>query len=96
MVRYVLHNQDAVAHNAGMCIMIDTMIGNNDGVPFTVPGLGLVDTFADFPAAKIPDFIQALEKKDFGDPGTVAHLTLKLGPKFEIPDRVLRHNGVAA
>ena len=58
--------------------MIDTMIGDNDGVPFTVPGLpGLVTTFADFRQPKeIPDFIQALEVPNLRNPGTIAHMTL--------------------
>jgi hypothetical protein len=70
--------------------MIDTLIGNNDGVPFAVPGRqGLVTTFADFRAAKsVPDFIQALEVPDLRAPGTVAHLSLKLANGFEPPGRL--------
>src|SRR5262249_54372297 len=77
--------------NIGLRIQVDTMIGGNDGVPFTVPGLpGLVNNFADFPmAGPVPDFIQALERPDLQNPGTVAHMTLKLGGKYEPPGRVL-------
>ncbi len=43
--------------------MVDTQIGGNDGVPFTVPGLGLIDTMKEFKTAEeVPDFLQALEK----------------------------------
>src|SRR5262249_11339817 len=89
LVRYRILNKDARAHKVGLRIQVDTLIGNNDGVPFTVPGIGLVTTFADFRRARdIPDFIQALEIPNINNPGTVAHMTLKLGGKIEAPGRV--------
>jgi hypothetical protein len=95
-VRYIFENKDAKAHTIGMRMMLDTLIGSNDGVPFTVPGqTGLVTTFADFPKnGPIPDFIQALEVPNLQNPGTVAHLSLKLGNNIEVPSRVsLTHWG---
>jgi len=90
-VRYLLENKDARPHKVGIRAMVDTLIGKNDGVPFTVPGVpGLVDTCRDFPAQQpIPDFIQALEFSDLKHPGTVAQMNFKLGGKLEPPDRVL-------
>src|SRR5690606_20981189 len=45
-VRYVIENRDPRPHPVGLRIQVDTLIGENDGVPFTVPGLpGLVTTF---------------------------------------------------
>jgi hypothetical protein len=89
-VRYVIENKEFRAYKIGLRIQVDTLIGANDGVPFTVPGLpGLVAQFADFPkAGPIPDFIQALEQPSLQNPGTVAHLSLKLGSKIEAPQRV--------
>src|SRR5207244_10164393 len=65
LVRYIFENNGKQAVNAGFRQEIDTLIGNNDGVPFTVPGRGLVNTSADFVNAKqVPDFVQALERGD--------------------------------
>ena len=90
LARYIIHNQTNMPHRVGMRFMIDTLIGTNDGVPFTVPGLpGLVDTCRDFKnSGEVPDFIQALENPDLRDPGTVAHMTLRLGRSIEPPSRV--------
>ncbi|MFN4259959.1 MAG: hypothetical protein ACK4RK_11755 [Gemmataceae bacterium] len=90
LVRYQIENRDEKPRRVGLRFMLDTYIGANDGVPFMLPGAkGLNNTSADFnqPAA-IPDFIQALEREDLKDPGTIAHLQLKLGGRFEAPSRV--------
>lgn len=91
LVRWIIHNQDRRAHNVGLRLQLDTLIGSNDGVPFTVPGFpGLVDTIADFRQAKdVPDFIQALEFGNLRNPGTIAHLTAKIGGAIEPPGRLL-------
>jgi hypothetical protein len=59
--------------------MLDTYIGANDGVPFTIPGRqGFVDTLADFEKKKIPDYIEVVEKPDdVKDPGTVVRMGLR-------------------
>jgi hypothetical protein len=90
LVRYVIENKDTKAQTVGLRMQLDTLIGGNDGVPFTVPGLpGLVTTFADFPKqGPIPDFLQALEVPNLQNPGTVAHLSLKPGKGVEVPSRV--------
>jgi hypothetical protein len=90
LVRYKLENQDTQPHKLGIRFLLDTYIGANDGVPFTIPGqTQLCDTMLDFPRpADVPDFIQALEREDLRHPGTIAHLQLRLGGKMEPPDRV--------
>jgi hypothetical protein len=59
--------------------MLDTFIGANDGVPFTIPGKkGFVDTKAEFTQKQIPDYIEVIEKPDDPkDPGTVARVGLR-------------------
>src|SRR5262249_42721361 len=66
-------------HKVGLRFMLDTFIGGNDGVPFTVPGrTGFLDQQDQFAGPKVPDFVEAVEKPgDPRDPGTVAHLALK-------------------
>lgn len=92
-VRYQLRNRDDRAHSVGIRFLLDTFIGDNDGVPFTIPGdSSLCDTMKDLPAQagdkKIPDFLQALEKPDLAHPGTIAHLRLKIEGVEEQPVRV--------
>jgi hypothetical protein len=92
-VRYRIDNRDSKKHQVGLRFLLDTYIGANDGVPFTVPGdSDLCDTLKDLPTQandkKVPDFLQALEKPDLAHPGTVAHLRLKLEDLKEVPVRV--------
>lgn len=83
---------DAPEHKVGIRFLLDTFIGGNDGVPFTIPGdPALCDTKKDLPKEahdrNLPDFLQALEKPDLAHPGTIAHLRLKLDG-LEPPTRV--------
>src|SRR5262249_58099335 len=89
-VRYLTENKGSRPRKAGLRVQVDTLIGNNDGVPFTVPGYaGLVNTMADFRTTKqVPPFIQALEFPNLQQPGTVALMTLKPGGGLEPPGRV--------
>ncbi len=91
-VSYGIDNRDDKDHKVGVRFLLDTFIGGNDGVPFTIPGADdLCDTLMDLPAQakdkKFPDFLQALEKPDLAHPGTIAHVRLKL-EGLEAPERV--------
>jgi hypothetical protein len=96
LVRYRIENPGNRAREVGLRFFLDTMIGDNDGAPFMVAGRPTLigaDARADFrKPEEIPDFVEALEKPDLKDPGTVAHLTLKLGGLVEPPGRVLLTN----
>ncbi len=91
LVRYILENRDTRPHRVGIRFMLDTYIGSNDGVPFTIPGASdLCDTKMAFPTPqRVPDFIQALENDDLRNPGTVAYLQFRIGRNIESPNRVL-------
>jgi hypothetical protein len=86
LVHYLVENRDNVPHEVGLRIMIDTYIGAEDGVPFAIPGQSdLLTTKKDFQNTKdIPDFIQALERPNLGDPGTTATMVLKFPPDFRL------------
>jgi hypothetical protein len=93
MVRYKVENRSKIDRTVGLRVMLDTYIGANDGVPFAVPGGEgrpdrLVSTTATFEGRDIPDYVQALERPDLQDPGTVAQLGLKL-PDYEPLDRMI-------
>lgn len=79
LVRYIVDNKDTVDHQVGLRVLLDTFIGANDGVPFQIPGESkLMETLGKYREKDIPDFLQAMEKADPKDPGTVAQLGLKL------------------
>ncbi len=89
LVVYTVENRSRAPRKVGLRIMIDTFIGANDGVPFVVPGQpGLLNTLRRFGAKEIPDYVQALEHDDLNDPGTVAHLGLKV-PGYEDVQKML-------
>jgi hypothetical protein len=90
LIGYQLENKDSRPRNVGFRIQVDTLIGSNDGVPFTIPGQpGVVAHGVDMRGPQVPDFIQALEFGNLQNPGTVAHMTLKLSGGFEHPDRMV-------
>jgi hypothetical protein len=101
LVRYSLENRDTVMHQVGIRFMLDTYIGSNDGVPFTIPGKpGLCNTLEKFATADtVPDFIEALENEDLRAPGTVARLQFRIGKTLESPTSVFLggwpHDGLA-
>jgi hypothetical protein len=90
LVRYVIANTDMRPHRVGIRFLLDTFIGANDGVPFTIPGAtGTCDSLMQFDRpTEVPDFIQALENDDPREPGTVAYLQFRLGKQIESPERV--------
>jgi hypothetical protein len=91
LIRYTLHNLDPVPHDVGIRFLLDTYIGENDGVPFTIPGKpGLCSTKQSFDSpGEVPDYIEALEKDSLLSPGTVAHLQFRVPGSLEPPSRVL-------
>lgn len=90
LVKYKIENRDKSPHSVGLRVLLDTYIGDNDGVPFTLPGeKEMVDTQKDFKTPKeVPDFIQVLERPDLKNPGIVAQLNLRISDKLEPPGRV--------
>ena len=88
-VRYTIENRDGKAHRVGLRVLLDTYIGANDGVPFLVPGAStLCDSLLRFDGDAVPEFIQALEREDLQNPGTVAYLRFRTGGNLETPSRV--------
>jgi len=88
-IKYVLSNTSSQTHQVGLRIMLDSLIGDNDGVPFVTPGReGITSRAIDLRGADIPDFVQALERADLADPGVIVHLTLR-GADATPPDRLV-------
>ncbi len=89
LIRYRMTNHDRLPHQVGLRFMLDTFIGSNDGVPFLIPGsAALCSTHKDFTqAAAVPAFLQACERNDLNNPGTIAQVGLKVNG-LEPPSRV--------
>jgi hypothetical protein len=86
-VEYTAENRDAITHTVGLRWMIDTLIGDNDGVPFLVPGRpGLIATPLDLRGADIPNYVHVYENQDIANPGVVVQITLS-GGDATAPDR---------
>ena len=59
-IRYtVFNNSPTDSHDIGIRIMLDTMLADNDGAPFRIPGVGSVTTERTFTGMDVPDFWQS-------------------------------------
>lgn len=87
-IQYDAENRDTVAHSVGVRLMIDTLIGDNDGVPFNVPsrGTGVITSPLDLRGSDIPDYVQVYELPENPDAGVKVQITLKGGDATP-PDR---------
>ena len=93
-ISYRLESVDEQTHEADLRILLDTMLGYNDGAPFKVPGLGDVTTEKDlisqsinprFGMPTLPSFYQAYDDLDDAQVFAVGTLRKRDWPD---PDRV--------
>ena len=63
-ITYTMTNYDTVDHNVGLRIMMDTMLGDNDGAPFRVPGYGNVTKELEFSGSDIPQNWLSFDRLD--------------------------------
>lgn len=83
-ISYVISNQGVASHQVGLRVVLDTMLGNNDGAPFRVRDMAVVsDTL--FTGNEIPSFVQAFD--DLVKPAVMAQGNLS-GPEVTQPSRV--------
>lgn len=94
LVTYTLENiekdKDKLPVRAGLRVLLHTHVGAVNGVPFVLPDQRLLcETRAAYEQPEVvPDFVEAVERNDFKNRGTIAHLQLRIGPKLEAPGRV--------
>jgi hypothetical protein len=79
LIYYKVQNYGTAEQKVAVRVMLDTYIGSNDGVPFTVPGAdGFVTAQGDFRGDKVPSYIEAVENPDSKDNlGTIARIGLR-------------------
>lgn len=83
-IEYHVENTDSVAHMVGTRLVLDTMLGANDGAPFRVDDRGLT-TDTVYYAQNMPQFWQAFDS--LANPQVMSQGTLT-GPGVTTPDRV--------
>jgi hypothetical protein len=91
-VDYRLRNVGTTTREVGLRIMIDSLIGENDGVPFIVPGRKrIVTSPLELSGKEIPDFVRALEVPDLVNPGVIVDLSLRSTVAERPSEVVLTH-----
>lgn len=60
-IKYDLKNNSTVAKEIGGRIMLDTMLGSNDGAPFKIPGKGDITTECEYVGDQIPQYWQSFD-----------------------------------
>lgn len=87
-IEYRVVNTASRTHNVGLRLMIDTMLGANDGAPLRVGEAAITADIA-YRGDEIPDFWQAFDS--LADPRVTAQGTLR-GDDVTTPDRVYFSN----
>lgn len=86
LISYEVINDDVVSHKVGVRIMMDTMLGSNDGAPFRI-GINAIDSEARFSGNELMDYWQAFD--DLTNPAIIAQGALKLSEaEITPPDRM--------
>lgn len=83
-IEYTLTNVGQRTHDVGFRLMLDTMLGANDGAPFRVEELAITSDTS-FVGEQIPDFWQAFDSLQ--DPKVTAQGSFR-GGDVTTPDRV--------
>ena len=84
-ITYRLTNRGRSAHPVGLRIVLDTMLGSNDGAPLRV-GSNAITTATQLAGDKIPDYWQAFDS--ISKPEVISQGTLR-GAGVAPPDRVV-------
>jgi hypothetical protein len=84
-VKYEMKNTTSTAKEVGARIMLDPMLGDNDGAPFIIDGVGQCTTEMQFEGDDIPQSWWAYDS--FLDPGVISAGTFYYDMK-ERPDKV--------
>lgn len=87
-IQYEVTNTGPTVREVGMRVVLDTLLGRNDGAPFQVSGLAVTSDTA-FQGESIPDFFQAFDS--LADPRVVSQGTLRAFDTT-VPDEVYFSN----
>jgi len=83
-IEYNIENNRSTEHNVGIRIMLDTMLGENDGAPFRVRE-EIIDTDTTITTADLPQYWQAFDS--IASPTVISQGTFEK-PELTLPDEV--------
>ncbi len=87
-IQYKLTNEAPTPRDVGVRIMLDVMIGGNDGAPYLLPGEGNQTREVEYLGTDVPAFWQAFESPYFS-PQSLKGLGVLRGGETTPPDRFL-------
>lgn len=68
-IEYTVQNNNATDRDVGLRILLDVMVGENDGAPFYIPGAGQVTHQTEWRSTAVPDYWIAHESSSFAPGG---------------------------
>lgn len=84
-IKYIIKNTDTVEHSIGTRIMLDTMLGSNDGAPFRLSRYGDITNEIEIMGNSLPQYWQAFDNLD--NPSVVSTGTF-YKDSLDKPDKV--------
>ncbi len=87
-IEYQLTNITTSQRQVGLRLLLDTMIGDNDGAPFFAPGYGNITQERDFSGGSIPDYWIAWESPTF-DPNRLKAKGFLRSSGITTPNRLI-------
>ena len=87
-ISYIIENNDTIPHNIGLRIILDTMLGANDGSPFRVYDRNIIDE-EQLIGEDIPKFWVTFDSLE--NPSVIARGTLQ-GVDFSKPSQIIFSN----
>jgi len=90
-IRYKVKNVDSSksSHTVGLRVLLDTLLGSNDGAPFSVPGVGVIESDTEFKGVEVPTFWYAFDNLRKPAVSVVSQVRLK---DSELPDKIVFSN----
>ncbi len=87
-IEYVVQNNNSTARSAGIRIMLDVMVGSNDGAPYFIEGNGQVTQQSEWSGSNVPDYWISYESSTF-DPESVQGRGQLIGGNATLPNRLV-------
>jgi hypothetical protein len=87
-LRYDVANRDDNPLAVGVRALLDIKLGQNDGAPYFIPGIGAVTTEREFVGSQIPDYWLAFESPTY-DPRELRGVGVLRGRDVTTPDRFI-------
>lgn len=94
-IEYTLQNETDGARRAGLRIMLDTMIGDNDGAPYFIQGAGQTTQQFEWEGSQVPAYWIAFESPTF-DVNSLKARGQLAGGALTRPDRLVIADWAAA